>query len=80
MSVSLLSASNGDARPRLLAVSDAAVYLGLSPKTLANWRTIGRGPAFRRHGGRILYAVADLDAWSAARTFRSTSEADAAAA
>ena len=58
----------------------AGQYLGVSPKTLANWRVSGIGPAFRRHGGRILYAVADLDAWSAARTFRSTSEADAAAA
>ncbi|MFN4772750.1 MAG: helix-turn-helix domain-containing protein [Gemmatimonas sp.] len=58
----------------------AGRFLGVAPKTLANWRVLGVGPAVRRHGGRILYARVDLEKWSAARTFHSTSEADAAAA
>lgn len=45
----------------------AGVYLGgsqpFSPKTLANWRTKGTGPRYRKVGGRVLYDKADLDEW-----------------
>lgn len=40
--------------------------LGVSPRTLANWRTQGIGPAFVRVGSvhsRTLYRVDDLAAW-----------------
>lgn len=40
--------------------------LGVSPRTLANWRTQGIGPAFVRIGqvhSRTLYRVDDLHAW-----------------
>lgn len=42
---------------------DAAAYLGLSPRTLANWGVRGLGPASLRVGGRRFYRIADLDAF-----------------
>jgi len=57
----------------------AARYLCLAPATLAKWRTEGRGPIHRRFGGRIRYAVADLDAWADAGARTSTSDEGAAA-
>lgn len=40
---------------------DAARFLAVSPKTLANWRSLGEGPRFVRYGGRrVAYLVSDL--------------------
>ena len=41
---------------------NAAVYLGLSVKTLAMMRTSGSGPKFIKKG-RIFYYRLDLDEW-----------------
>ena len=61
--------------PRLRA-EQAAAYLGLSPSTLAKLRMSGDGPPYAKAGPRIVvYDIADLDAWLAARRRRSTSEA-----
>ena len=46
---------------------DAALRLGLSPRTLDRYRATGRGPAFHRFGGRVRYSGEDLDAWIASR-------------
>lgn len=47
-----------------LSAADAAAYLGgLSTQTMANWRSAGKGPRFVRLGARIVYRVADLDAY-----------------
>lgn len=46
--------------------TEAAAMLGVSPRTLANWRTQGIGPAFIRIGAvhsRTLYRLDDLQAW-----------------
>jgi hypothetical protein len=46
--------------------SEAAKILGVSPKTLANWRSLGIGPPFLKYGGRlgpVRYRLADLLAW-----------------
>lgn len=61
-------------RPRYLKTPDAATHLGLSPRTLEKHRCYGTGPVYRRLGGRIVYAIADLDAWAALGTRRSTSD------
>ena len=44
----------------------AAAHLALKPKTLHNWRAQGRGPAFVKLGGRVLYPIRDLEAFVAA--------------
>lgn len=62
-------------RPRFLKTPDAAIHLGLSPRTLEKHRCYGTGPIFRRLGGRVVYAIDDLEAWAAIGTRRSTSDA-----
>ena len=57
-----------------LTTVDAATYVCLSRRTLEKMRTTGNGPVYRKHGRYVRYHVADLDAWSAARRTRSTSE------
>ncbi len=42
------------------AVPKAAAFLNVAPKTLANWRAMGKGPKFCRIGRRIVYRVDDL--------------------
>ena len=54
----------------------AAVYLGLSRRTLDGYRVSGDGPAFHRFGNRVRYRRADLDAWAAERRATTTAEAD----
>jgi len=60
--------------PRYLKTPDAAIHLGLSARTLEKHRCFGTGPVFRRLGGRIVYAIDDLEAWAALGTRRSTSD------
>lgn len=47
-----------------LTVEQAAKRLLVKPTTMRNWRTQHLGPVFRAHGGRIVYLIEDLDAWS----------------
>jgi predicted DNA-binding transcriptional regulator AlpA len=60
--------------PRYLRTTEAARYLSLSPRTLEKHRTYGTGPAYRKIGGRVVYAVADLKAWADLGTKTSTSD------
>ena len=49
-----------------VSANEAAVMLGVSSRTLANWRTLGIGPAFVRIGAvhsRTLYRLDDLKTW-----------------
>lgn len=46
-----------------LSPDQAAFYLGLSVRTLQEYRS-GKGPRFRRHSRHIRYHIDDLDAWS----------------
>lgn len=50
--------------PRYLRTPDAAVHVGLSARTLEKHRCFGTGPDYRKLGRRIVYSVADLDAWA----------------
>ena len=52
----------------------AATYLNLSPRTLEKLRVVGGGPAFRKFGRRVTYALDDLEAWAAMRRCDSTSD------
>lgn len=46
-----------------LPASEAAKYLGVAEKTLANWRSQGRGPRFLKRARRVWYRKEWLDAW-----------------
>lgn len=48
-----------------LSRKDAAAYLSLSPRTLANWQGRGLGPRSHRVGGRRFYYLSDLQAFVA---------------
>lgn len=62
-----MSTPTAPVTPAALTAEEAAIYLGLSRQTLANWRVHGLGPAYSRLGGagrpRIVYLVEDLDAF-----------------
>ena len=60
--------------PRLLRTKEAARFLGISIRTLEKHRTYGTGPTYRKIGGRVLYAVEDLQAWTAIGARKSTSD------
>lgn len=62
---------------RLLRTEEAARYLGLSGRTLEKHRSYGTGPVYRKIGGRVVYAMADLVAWSERGARLSTSDPDA---
>ena len=62
--------------PAVLTTEEAAIYLGLSSQTLANWRVDGRGPVYLRLGRpgrpRIVYLPEDLDAFLGANRVKTT--------
>ena len=64
---------------RYLTNDEAAAFLRLSPRTLEKQRVIGGGPRFRKFGRRVMYAVADLEAWADARSFEATYDPEYAA-
>lgn len=63
-----------DPPPRYLRTPEAARFLGLSGRTLEKHRTYGTGPVYRKLGGRIVYALEDLQAWADRGTRLSTSD------
>lgn len=49
---------------RFLGPKQLATILGVSPRTLRNWRRDGRGPRWVVYSyGVIRYAESDIDAW-----------------
>lgn len=46
-----------------MTTAELADYLKVEPKTLTNWRYLGRGPAYVKHGGMVRYRREDVDAW-----------------
>lgn len=51
-----------------LTRAQVALRLQLTPKTLANWASIGKGPkCFRLAGGRVRYPADDYFAWERAQ-------------
>jgi hypothetical protein len=50
--------------PRFLRTPEAARFLGLSGRTLEKHRTFGTGPTYRKVGGRVIYALDDLQVWA----------------
>lgn len=69
-----MSANATDFPQRFLRTPEAARFLSLSGRTLEKHRTYGTGPAYRKLGGRVVYAVEDLQAWADRGTVTSTSD------
>ena len=69
-----MSDPNAGMPPRYLRTAEAARFLSLSPRTLEKHRIYGTGPAYRKIGARVVYAVADLNAWADIGTKTSTSD------
>ena len=66
---------NGAGVPqRFLRTPEAARFLGLSDRTLEKHRTYGTGPAYRKLGGRVVYSIDDLQAWTERGAVTSTSD------
>lgn len=62
--------------PRFLRTSEAARFLGISPRTLEKHRTFGTGPQYRKIGGRVIYALEDVQHWADRGLRTSTSDPD----
>ena len=60
--------------PCYLRTSEAARFLSLSSRTLEKHRTYGTGPVYRKLGGRVVYAISDLQAWADQGLVTSTSD------
>jgi hypothetical protein len=69
-----MSANLADFPPRYLRTPEAARFLGLSGRTLEKHRTYGTGPDYRKLGGRVVYALDDLQAWANRGVVTSTSD------
>ena len=50
--------------PKFLLAKEAAEYLRVKVRTLANWRARNTGPAWRKHGGKVVYTIEELDRYS----------------
>ena len=56
--------------PTLLITSDeSGAILRVHPRTLANWRSSGRGPRYIRVGRRPFYRMRDLEEWLDSHSF-----------
>jgi predicted DNA-binding transcriptional regulator AlpA len=69
-----MSNSSSELPQRLLRTPEAARYLGLSGRTLEKHRTYGTGPAYHKLGGRVVYAIDDLNTWAGQGLRHSTSD------
>jgi len=45
----------------------------ISPRTLEQWRWLGRGPKFLKIGARVLYRLEDVEAYEGANVCQNTS-------
>lgn len=61
---------------RYFRTPEAGRYLGLSGRTLEKHRTYGTGPRYRKIGGRVVYALSDLEAWADQGAQISTTDPD----
>ncbi|ULH06454.1 helix-turn-helix transcriptional regulator [Alcaligenes faecalis] len=62
------------AAPRYLTNDETAQVLRLSPRTLEKLRIQGGGPRFRKFGRRVMYSLADIEAWADAQVYEMTAD------
>jgi predicted DNA-binding transcriptional regulator AlpA len=73
---SAAEATFGAAGP-LLTEIETAQLLGISPRTLQNWRRSGRGPVHVRLGGLVRYAPQDVESFIAQGRRAAAAKSDA---
>lgn len=56
----------------LMTTEELAAHLRVKPKTLANWRYLGRGPVYVKDGGLVRYRREDVEAWERDHTVHPT--------
>ena len=64
--------------PQIYSTKEAARLLGISHRTLEDWRTRGAGPRFFTMGRLVRYRLAELDRFVNRYDFGNTAEAQAA--
>lgn len=57
-----------------LTTTEVAERLRLSQATLANWRVKGEGPRFVKFGRRVLYPLAEIEAFEARQLRSNTAQ------
>lgn len=55
---------HGGGFPNYLTPSETGQLIRISARTLANWRSQGKGPAYRKVGGRVVYKRESVMDWS----------------
>jgi hypothetical protein len=54
-------------KPQCVNEQIVSRIIGIKPKTLQNWRSLGRGPAYLKLGGKVVYSLDDLRKWLESR-------------
>lgn len=73
-SIVMTSLDSDEFLSKFLRTHEAGAFLKVSPRTLEKLRITGGGPLYRKLGGRVVYALADLQAWADAGTKRHTAD------
>lgn len=45
----------------------------ISPRTLEQWRWLGKGPRFLKVGARVLYRASDVESYETSQIYQNTS-------
>ena len=59
-----------------LNTPEAAKHLGLRPGTLEIWRSLGKGPRYLKIGRRVVYELADIDAYAKAHAVETSESSE----
>jgi len=57
----------------MLTQDELAKRWQISPRTLEQWRWLGRGPKFLKVGARVLYRPTDIENYEASQICQNTS-------
>lgn len=74
-----VSSSGSGSGKRWLTREEAGEYMGVHPRTLANWAAKGQGPRYSKPSGNsCMYRLTDLDAYLEARMVHTEEQPEAA--
>jgi hypothetical protein len=71
----LIKFEPGEIKPLFVKATDIdRVIMGLSPKTLANWRSQGIGPKYFLVNGSVYYAFSEIETYFGKNPVRTVNE------